>query len=407
MRRVVYRSKGNLLLFLVALIVVSIIIPFGGDYGRVILTGMIIAFGIVLNPRVLSYHPFILMLLFVFFQISYSLVGKGLPFNLTVFQSLYYFSAIIVCYNFINFQDKQIIILRKLLILTLALAFICTFFALLTDSMVLRNNANDADSLYVKTSTFGVFTYEFGESLAIILPALTAYAFGEKKRIVQILLFALTVLGIIIQVMGALATSALLSFGFSLAVLLFSFRGAKNRLRTILTLSVIGITLLIILPSIQFQENLTLLTKMEDISESYSSGQSVGGVEERSTLYKQSLKVCLHNPILGLGDVPEEYGKYTSNTVSLHTAFFDYWGLFGLFVVFFILSWKGSIKESLNRLNSDKKRRYRWAYLSLLGLLLFKGPVSIGLNFFVSTVFISLLILSDNNRTIKLEVKDV
>lgn len=396
MSKTVSKGQGNMLTIMAAIFEVVIILPLLGTISYSVLMALIILLGFLMFPDVISSKPFKYMFLFVGVEFVYAIWGKGLPYRMLVYYSLQFFAAIFISSRLRYLSKNQINFLFILLLGLMSFTLIVTYYALLTNNMIIRSNAYGADEVTDVGRSFGVYSYGLGEALAIFLPTLTAFALFSKHRLLQVVCFILVGAGLLTQFMAALATSALLS-AFFCALVVLSHLVSKQRHKDVIISAIIVVVLVaLFLLSSRIGENLAFSVKMEDVTTSYSTGSSVGQVESRGALYLQSLKVCLHNPILGLGEPPAEFGKYSDNTVSMHTCVLDYWGMYGLFAVLLLLSWKGTISQNFQLLNG-KRKIYRWALFSLFFLLLLKGPVTINLNFVFSTLILSIVFLKDYN----------
>ena len=207
----------------------------------------------------------------------------------------------------------------------------------------------------------------------------------------------MVILGIITQYMATLTTSFFLSLGCSILVLFFFYKKAKIKKIVAFALLVFPFIIYFASKSQNF-ENVQFLTKMEDIQQSIGSGQSSGQVQTRSNLYMQSIEVFLSNPLLGLGNVQSQANTHDTRVVSMHTTIFDYLGLYGLFALLLFTSWKKFLYKSLSIVPPHIRRIYKIPLLALFGLLLLKGPVSIGTNFLFSTFILTLLYYSEYYR---------
>lgn len=403
MNKLAANSQNAILAGLTAILIANTFVPFLSTISFIILNSLIILIGLVSVDKIVTSKPFVYMLFFVAVEMLYASLGKGLPVNMVIYQALLYLTSIVICGNIKHFSHKNANFLFFLMMGLLLFTFVKTFLALQIDNMVIRHHAYGNNEGDFGGSMFGVYSYGVGEALAIILPAMTAFAIGLKKRILQVIIYILVVFGIITQFVGSLTTSAILSLLFCGIVVLLTLFDKRRVSSAFLSVVIIVIIIIVFLPATKIAENMALMIKMEDINQSYSSGQAVGQVADRNTLYLQSLKVVARNPILGLGVIPIDFGRYNSNTVSLHTTIFDFWGMYGLFAIFFVLSWVGVIKSSVSILSPDRRKQYKWAFVSLFFLLLLKGPVTIGINFQFSTVLLSLLYYKEvNSETNKL-----
>lgn len=406
MSKFLTKSQSNILTFFVAFLEVFVIMPFLDTIPGCIILALIIFGGVLMFPDILYGKPFKYMLIFLVVAFSYALLGVGLNFKMLIFYGLFFLTAIIVCSKIIFLSKKQIYFLLYLLLGLLIFTFTETFLTLLTDNMAIRNNAYGAEDVY-EAQKMGVYSYGFGEALSILLPGMTAFVLWSRQRLVQIISVVLIIAGLVTQFMASLATSALLSAFFCSIAVLTGFVVKRERIKIIVALIIFVVGLIIILPKFDLGENAAFLVKMEDISESYSSGQSVGQVGDRTSLYMQSLRVCVRNPLFGFGETPTDFGKYTPKTVSMHTALLDFWGMYGLFTLLLFGAWKGTVNSTFQLLNNAKRKTYRWAYVSLFFLLLLKGPVTIHTSFFISTVLLSIFVMADYYNSSDTVQKDV
>ncbi len=384
---------------LVTIYILSVFFPIMNTIGVSFVMGLLIATGMLFFPQRVFQKPFYMMCCFILVAIIYFLFGKGLPIISLALISLSFLSSIVVTVCLDCFSIKQLKFLYYLLLGLLLYAIIGTFLILLDNPMAVRMfGYGQGLDIYEQSQYFqykmrGLFSYGFGEALAIFLPALLAFALYSRNKINSIICILIILGGTITQLMGSLTTSFLLTIVFCIFVLLSYFSVKRKK-------SSIGIVLLAMIPfaffvSSYIEYNTQFVMKMDDITDSYSEGHMTGQVQTRGNLYLQSISVCLSNPILGFGDYP--HGSNTEEkTVGLHSTVFDYWGLFGVFVLILYYAWKSTINVFLHELDKNRRKAYRWYWLSLLGLLLLKGPVTLGTNFLFSTVFVGLLCSFEN-----------
>lgn len=384
----------NLITFFISLLIATFFVPI---FRIEIVCGMlaIVIFFCILNKtNILNDWSFRLLILFILLQFFWAILGFGITsYNSLLMTSLYFVAGVSICGCLDNFSKKQIVFLTVFMIAIFLLSCISTFTTLLIDPTILRKFAYDRTSSGISPYDL-IYSYGVGEGLAILLPAFLGFGLLSTKKIFFISSIVVVVLGIITQFMASLATSAMLSLVFCILTL-FSFFSEIKRLgvfRIVPILLFACIAVFLILPNLHFMDNLVFMSKMEDVQTSISGEGSVGQVGSRAELYKQSFSVCLHNPILGLGKTPEAFGVYDSETVGMHTALLDYYGMYGLFSLLLLVAWKQTIQKSLCLLNKSGQKRYQWCLYSLLFLLLLKGPVTIYINFFFSTVLVGLLI---------------
>ena len=384
-----------LLVLLVSIMIIVTVVPFLDTVSYSIVLAIIIALGLSMSSEIIRTKPFKFMVLFILVEVVYALGEKGLPIKMVIYQSLEFFAAIVLCYYIKLLSKKQIDFLLYLMIGLFLYTFIITYINLLSDNMIIRLYGYGGEGNRYGEHIRGVYSYGFGEALSIIIPVMTYISIDIKRIFIKILFAFLIFAGIVTQVMAALTTSALLSIIFSALVVLFSVNYSRKRMNRFFLLIIFVISIVLffrLLPNVQ---NDLFLLKMDDIGQSYERGSSEGQVYSRITLYEQSLKVCAHNPILGLGDLPKEYGYYSDNMVGFHSAILDYWGLYGLFVILLMISWKETIRQFFFILSKDKRKILRCAIYSLFFLLLLKGPVTIGTNFIFSTILMVILLMAD------------
>jgi len=383
---------NRLVTLLAAVLLLSTFFSFLNTIGFIVLSAATVFFGILLRPDILQEKPFQYICLFIAIELLYSLFNYGNSTNMVIYYALFFISSVILCFDLDYLSNKQKRFLLLLLFGSLAVVITATFLALLTDSTILRTFAYGSDSQNETSHPF-IYSYGVGEALCIILPFILAFALSTNKLLLRLIALYVVVMGCATQFMGTLMTSALLSLVFCVLVLISyaATLGYSNFIKYIIGLAVVVVILEIFIPQLSLGENLQLMSKMEDMQYSLSSGQSVGQVGSRSDLYKQSFQVCLHNPILGLGVPSESFGIYGVNNVSMHTSILDYWGMYGLFSLFLISAWKRTSSYQLSVFDEKEKRYFRWGLFSLLFLLLLKGPVTIGINFLYSTFVLGII----------------
>lgn len=401
-------SISKVLTILIALLITTFFIHLFNTQEICILLAIIIFVGLIFNASMLHDKSFIFFVVFVIVQFIWAILGYGITtYNSILLNSLYFGASVTICGFLGKLSQKQIKLLSSFILIIFSISIVSTFFVLLTNPNILREYSYDASELSDFVSSSGhvmVFSYGVGEGLAIMLPAIFCFGLYCKKPFWMVVSIIIVLFGIACQFMGTLATSAILSLVFCVAVgISYLYYSNKSRwASTILAVLVAGIVAAFALPKVSLSDNLQFMAKFEDMQASVSGNGAVGQVDSRAQLYLQSLKVCMHNPILGLGKEPINFGSYTDNMVSMHTTFFDYWGMYGLFALLLIASWKGSIKSSYNLLPESRKKQYRYYLLSLFLLLLLKGPVTISTNFFFSTVLVGIMIrrelLLDNTK---------
>ena len=399
-------SFNGLYTILLVGLLVSIFLPILSNVRMAVLCVLIIGFGIMMDTSILSNRAFWCTAGFFVVQVFYALFGKGIPMVMAVSNGLFFFTGIVVTFNLKLLSRKSIRILMIVLVLFLLFELIGSFVLLLQNPMLLRQLRYTAGSdPYVEEMLIayryrGLISYGIGEALSIITPALLAFGLHSRKAWASSLFYGLTLFSIVVQMLGALTTSFFLTIVFCLFVLFskvnFSIRRSKIGVVVLISILVV-VSVLFVRPL--FERNSLFFSKVEDVGQTISGDESDGQVEGRFDLMKQSLNVCLHNPILGLGDYPASAFDFTEKTVSLHAGVFDYWGLYGVFVLLLFFSWRDTSKIYYLCLDEEKKKCYRWCFLSLLLLLFLKGPVTISINYLFSTIFLGLLMLSDYYRT--------
>ena len=396
-------SSNGIVVFLVGLWMISqfVSIPYMNTIVSCILLAMIILLCFALHPRILSEKGIIVLFAFVFVEVIYMLMGKGFTSIGVLWTSLNFMACTTVCFSFYSFSNKQLNLLYWVMTCLLLYSMVSTFIILMENPMAVRDygyglagNASSFESqLWVNYRSRGMYSYGIGEALSVITPAYLALGVMNEKSWCKVVAIFISIISILTQTMASLTTSSLLSIVFVILTLLSLFRVSRQRKKInailiIIFFVIVGFTLF----SVFLSDELMFMLKLNQVEESYETGTAVGGVENRWYLYLRSLKVFLHNPLLGLGDCPETFGLYTNSMVSLHTSLFDYLGLFGMFTLLLYYAWKEAINTSYVLLDKDQKKVFRWGLFSLFFLLALKGPVTITNTYMFSTIFLGLII---------------
>jgi len=412
------QTNSKLLFITVALWIGTSLWPIFGHVVSYVMTLLVIIIGLNRYPMIFRTRAFIHITLFLLICLLYSLMGKGYPFLNVAILLPTYFACIVASYGISMMSRKQVYALFVFFVGLLLFLTISTFFILQEEPNAVRyigygenSEIGVTKSMALTYTRRGMYSYGIGEALAVITPAFIAYALFTKSRVISLLLLITIIMSIITQVLGTLATSLLITIVFSIAVLFTIFLGAggKQKLRYgLFIIAFVLIGLYYIVPI--FLENGSIMMKLIDIEDSYATGESTGQVGGRTDLLLQSLSVFLRNPILGLGNIPQFFGdKTTGNTVSMHTAFFDYLGLYGMFAFFFFSSWKKAIDFTFRKMNKKHKKVYIWCLLSALFLCVLKGPVSLATTFMFSTVFVGIVFMMmyhDSNESVNYNEKN-
>lgn len=396
-------SSNGLLVFLVGLWIASqfVRIPYMSIIVTCVLLATIIVLCVVLHPHLLRKNSMYALFAFIFVEVIYMLLGKGLPAIQVLWTSLNFMACTTLCFSFYSFSNKQLNFLYWLMTGLLLYSIVLTFIVLLENPMAVRlygyGIADDASTFDRQTWSYyrsrGMYSYGIGEALAVITPAYLALGVMEERSWRKIVAVFVSIGSTLTQIMASLTTSSLLSIIFVIMTLLSYFNVSKQRKKinatvVILFFAIIGFSLF----SFFVSDELMFMLKIDQVEESFETRNAIGSVEGRGFLYMQSIRVFLHNPILGFGDCPVSFGMYTDKMVSMHTAIFDYLGLFGVFALLLYYAWKGAIKSSFEILDKNQKKVYRWCLFSLVLLLAFKGPVTIINTYMFSTVMYGLII---------------
>lgn len=388
----------RLLTIFVVIWILSLFLPILNIEVKCGLLLIISLLGLIINPDIKKENHVILLILFIAVQFVWAMFGCGIPnYHALIYSSLVYVASVITCGCLKYLTLKQIKFLSGFIILIFLITNLSTFTALLINPNLVREYAYQdiiERNNYENLSSYNfIFPYDVGEGMAIMLPAILCFGVFSKNRLLLITSVVTAFVGVATQIMGTLFTSAILSLVFCVLIFLFFLKRTKGgTARNFLLITLITVVAIAIIPKVSILDNNGFMTKFGDVQSSVIAGNSVGRVETRTSLYTQSLNVFFHNPILGLGKIPESFGSYNEDTVSMHTAILDYLGMYGLLALLFFISWKKTISESLCELNKDRQKQYRLYVYSLFFLLLFKGPVSIHINFFFSTVLVGVLI---------------
>lgn len=365
-----------------------------------VLMGVIIFLCLLMNKSGLNDKSSIGIIIFIFIALLYQSMGNGESFNNYLIKSLYFMTGLLLTYNLDELTRTQHRFLLYVLLFLLTFSIIMTLLILLTDPMAVRYygyGVKDTDiPIY---SLFGMYSYGVGETFAFMMPSLLCFSLGIRNVFLKYLMFVIVALGIITQFMATLTTSFFLSLGASVLVLFFFLFLKRVMLREKIILVLLVSSLFIyFIPKLNDFENTLFTAKMEDIQTSMDSGQSSGQLMARSDLYMQSIKAFLSNPILGFGNIATQENFDEARLVSMHTTIFDYLGLYGILALFLFMPWKNVLCVSLCILPQQIRRIYKISLFALFILLLLKGPVSIGVNFFFSTYLLTLLYYNEYYR---------
>lgn len=395
------KSNSWLYTYVIALWIFTTLWPILGNAAYFIMTIVVIIVGFLYYPQIKKKQAFSYMFIFLVICMLYSIVGKGYPFLTVVLFSLSYMGSIIASFAISNLTSKQVKFLFVLLLSLLLFTLLSTFFILQEYPNAVRDIGYGANSelgvsqeMSMSYARRGMFSYGVGEAFAIIIPALLVLAVDAKRKIRFYLLFFVVGLGLITQIVGTLTTSLIISV-ISCVLVLFTclfWSEKKRRMRVFIIIFLLSVvSMYCIIPIIM--ENGSMMMKLLDI-EDYASGGSSEQTGFRAELMTQSITVFLKNPIFGSGNLPKYFGDTaTGNTVSLHSAFFDYLGLYGLFAVFFFSSWIKTVKFTFHKVNTKYRKEFIWCLMSAVLLCILKGPVTLTTSFQFSTVFVGILFM--------------
>ena len=386
----------------IALWIITSLWPVLGNVVSYVMGWAVIIIGLYYYPILLRKRAFVYLFLFLLICLIYSLIGKGYPFiNVAIFFPTF-FACVVASYGISRMPQKQIYCLFYILLGLLLFSVVSTFFILQENPNAVRNVGYGENTEIGVTKAMslayarrGMYSYGTGEALAVITPAFLVFALNTKRVIWSILIFLTVGMAIITQIIGTLATSSIITLVSSSAVLLASafLSNHKQKLRYgIVIISFILFGLYYLVPIIV--ENSSMMTKIIDIEDSYTTGESTGLVGGRTDLMLQSIYVFLRNPVFGFGDIPRFFGDtHNGNTVSMHSAFFDYLGLYGMFAFLFFLSWKKATEFTYRMISAKQRKKYVWCLLSAVFLCVLKGPVTLTTTFQFSTVFTGIVFM--------------
>lgn len=392
--------SSNIIFLLIASSLIVLFFPILETTYYCIFISLVALISIFLYPQILKTSAFTCMFLFMLAQLVYCLFGKGIPIKEMTYNIISFFYAITICSCLKFLSKKQIRSLLLLFVILLLYTQIVTIIIVLSDPIAVRAYGyGGGDDSFDKALAHsyrlrGMMSYGIGETFAFVLPALLGYYLNEKEKdwFIRTLLLLVVFGGIVVQIMASLATSMLLSIIFCALVYIESLYRSHNIKNTLSVIIVLVILIpIFFLMNFSHEENEILSRKFDDITLSAESGHSEGQVSNRFYLYEQSLNVCLNNPLLGGGNIPKNRNARSVNDIGYHSAILDYWGLYGIFTLFLVFSWRKIIMDQLHILSKGATRYYKWSILSLLMLLLLKGPVTISANFIFSTVLIGIL----------------
>lgn len=401
-------DNNTLFVILTMMLMIVTFIPIATTSQSSVLMGLIIVVGLLAYPEIKNTKAFLELFLFIIVITVYFLVGKGLSFNTfgLLYWILRFVSAVVIGLGIKHLKDKQIRILALLLIGLMIYSNISTIVVSIANPMALRTfgySLREANQDYLNIrSGLGpiiMYSYGVGEAMAIIAPTLLALSLTHAEKSIKYLGVVAVGLSVISQAMAALTASLFLTVFFCAMVVLTHFRltQTKNKFRTALVVIV-----LLMIGSHYFTRivgnNYLLADKFGDVLTSFRTGSSSGDVSVRSILILRSLKAWLANPVFGWADIG---GLGIENGVSMHSAIFDYLGLYGIFTFLLIGVWRRILAVQFQPLSQTGRKYFRWGVLSLVILLIVKGPVTIGTNILFSVGFSGLLIRGASNHIIQ------
>lgn len=347
---------------------------------------------------------FIELLSFIVILFLYYLFEKGLSFSLNGI--IYYTLSLISAYcSFILIQKiskKQIRFLIYLLAILVIYSNISTIYISAIDPMAVRKFGyyevigGGVDFLNsTRRLGFVMYSYGTGEALAFLIPAMFSYSFNNNDKFIKVLCILGALLGFFSQLMSSLSASFILSIVFS-GFTILSFLRTKQFSKKLKILLIVVIFMIMCLPFLMnaLANSALLRNRLFSIRILFIDKVATGDINERLMLYEQSIIEWLKNPILGFAEV----GNVGYSGVSMHTALFDYLGLYGVFSLLFFNSWSLISKKLLRYLSLEKRKYYKWGNISLILLLILKGPVFITTNFYFSIVLLGLLIVGNSSN---------
>lgn len=395
----VVNKKNKILTGVLIFYLIVLFVPIFSVLHFCIVSVISIVFVLLFFPRLFYYRSLLCLLIFLFAVFMYMQLGKGLDLSINGFvvMSLHFISSALLTLSLKHLTKKQIYFVMVILLVLLLYTIIGTIVVLSIDPLAVRmygygvtESMSYADIEISRLYKYlGMYSYGIGEALAIITPCLLVFCLFVKKRFYACMALLIVLGSIISQMMATLTTSFILTVLFSGIVLVLFLAKTNFSVKMKVSLFIV-VLLIILLPSFLelLQDNARLVQKLDDVFYSAQSGQSTGQVVTRMELFMRSLTAWLSNPFLGFANVG---GVDVIKGVSLHCAVFDYLGLYGLFVLFLIFSWKGLVVFNFSLLSNKEKKYYRYGFVSLILLLLLKGPVTIATNFTFSTLIVGVI----------------
>ena len=387
---------SSLLLILVSVYTFALIVPlFSTYFSLLLLLTISLVCGIAYYK---TFDKAVLFGLFVFMfaMVLYYFLGKGLELSFYGLIHLLFFLfssfALSSAVQTLSVAQKRFLLLFILFLL---------IYSNVSTIIVLRYNP-DAVRLYGYSSREGakefslhiramfgpicMYSYGVGEALCIICPALVAFAVNSKNRMIGLLCFFVVALSIVSQAMGTLTTSLVLTIFFSGLTAIYCIFKQKGLTR----ISLVFFFALATFFSIPLFEKMLansalLLNRFEDIFSMLFSNDLSGDASTRVRLITQSMNSWFANPLFGLAEIG---GVSVPTGVSMHSSIFDFLGLYGIFCLPFFYAWCKEYFLCLGKHRTGNKTFYSFAALSLLLLLIIKGPATIGTNVYFSIVLV-------------------
>lgn len=400
-------SKHEITTLLLAIFMFLTFIPiFSNEFSCVVMLITIIIG--ILSYRCEANNALIGLSFFILMIIIYYFVGKGINFN--SYGLIYYILSLLSAFFSFTMVQKlgkrHVRFLIILLVLLMLYVNISTIYISIANPMAVRRfgygSLEGEDFLYsMRQNGFIMYNYGVGEAMAIVSPVLLSYALKNENKLISCLCYASVILCIFSQMTAALSASLLLTVVFC-GLTILAFLKTVQMSKKIKVLFYFIIILIIVLPFLgdAFLNNPLLSNRFDSLKSILSNKTTTGDAGIRMELLLRSVKTWLANPIFGLaevGNVGIESG------VSMHTALFDYLGLYGLFSLLLFVSWVSIIKKQIKSLNLENRRYYKWGAVSLVLLLILKGPVTITTNYYFSIVLGGLLIAGEKYKNCSYE----
>lgn len=387
------KNKSIIITFAIMLFIVFELGTFLPSSVRYLLALISSTILIVSNTYHSQIKSIILFTIFIIVNLSYFAFNKGhlLRQDILIYYTL--FSCLLISQSLPHLNKKHIQYLAFLIFALVIFSLINSIIIGIKDPMAIRmyTFGSENDQFHIEQAREytrnGLMTYYNAHMLSCLPPILVYLSINADRYWKKVFLFSVAIATIYLFALMVVTTSFLSSLICSIIVL---FIYSKNKLSfsitSVLSVFIIGYTLSSFNAYDVLLDNDTFTEKITDLNH-LKEGQSVGQVQTRESLYKQSIQLIYENPILGLAELDD---------IGDHSFFLDFYALYGLFSLIFWWAWYEGIKTITNMFENSQRKILWICLIPIIILTLTKSRVFMANYFFASFVLCPLLIMYNN-----------